>query len=431
MEIQQIRRKAESGDPEAQYRLSQICLRNQDLDGMNRWLARSGAQEFPDALDALGNSFEKGIGNVRDYNKALEYYNRAMLTGSGQAAYRKAELLYKSQQGPAQEGLVCDLLMTAAEADYIPALRAVGYLTLLQNFHSDLAIDCMRRASVLGDPVSSFNLAWYLPRCSTDPEVKKESMWWLQRAEAAKYPFAAAVLAAKQGLSAAPPPSSEPITGKGVNFSLYPEAQNVARVAINQDPAITLYQQVLNIVDCAYLMFHSMPYLRRAEVIIPGSQKDKMVSDVRTSSSTFLPFENVDIIARHIELKIIRETGENLRTSEPMSILRYAPGEYYRPHVDYFDPKLNVSRELLKDGGQRTASAVTYLSVPSAGGSTSFPRLNLTVPPLPGATLWFRNCDADGQVDKRSLHAGETIERGEKWVMTKWFREKATPYLEY
>ena len=117
-------------------------------------------------------------------------------------------------------------------------------------------------------------------------------------------------------------------------------------------------------------------------------------------------------------------------SSEPMSILCYAPGEYYRPHVDFFDPKLKVSKQLLQDGGQRTASAVTILTAPSQGGGTSFPRLNLTVPAVTGGTLWFRNCDVGGQVDERTLHAGDTVEKGEKWVVTKWFREKPTRYLE-
>ena len=156
-----------------------------------------------------------------------------------------------------------------------------------------------------------------------------------------------------------------------------------------------------------------------------------MVSDVRTNMSTYLPFGVVDIIARYIELKIIRETGEDLMSSEPMSILHYAPGQYYRPHVDYFDPKLTVSKGMMDDGGQRTASAVTYLRAPTAGGGTSFPRLNLSVPALAGSTLWFRNCREDGQVDDRSLHGGDPVEQGEKWVVTKWFREKPTKYLEF
>jgi hypothetical protein len=53
------------------------------------------------------------------------------------------------------------------------------------------------------------------------------------------------------------------------------------------------------------------------------------------------------------------------------------------------------------------------------------------VPALAGSTLWFRNCREDGQVDERSLHGGDPVEQGEKWVVTKWFRVKPTKYLEF
>jgi prolyl 4-hydroxylase len=72
---------------------------------------------------------------------------------------------------------------------------------------------------------------------------------------------------------------------------------------------------------------------------------------------------------------------------------------------------------------------VTYLAVPEAGGGTSFPNLGLTVPPSFGGTLWFRNSDDNGTIDKRSLHAGDTVIAGNKWVVTKWFRERPTSYL--
>ena len=206
--------------------------------------------------------------------------------------------------------------------------------------------------------------------------------------------------------------------------------QSRCRPASVPVPEISVFPSVLSIVDCAYLMYLSKPHLKRAEVIKPDGTRESMVSQVRTSSSTYLPFGIVDIISRCVESKILQAVGENLETSEPMSILRYAPGQYYRPHVDYFSPNLEISRSLLEDGGQRTASAVTYLSVPVSGGHTDFPRLKLSVPPLPGATLWFRNCRADGSVDERSLHAGEAVERGEKWVVTKWFRQRKTSYLE-
>jgi prolyl 4-hydroxylase len=432
MENQRVREKADAGHPEAQFLLSQICRKNRDLEGMIHWLLLASAKKLPDALDALGHCYEKGFGVPRDFVEALGHYDRAIQRGSGQAAYHKAELLYKSQQGPAREGPIRELLTKAAEADFVPALRAIAYLSMQQASSRKLAIDCLRRAAQRGDPVSGFNLAWCLLQGWDGDGSQQEAALWLERAKSANYPFAENLLSSLQGVRAAPLRDVPERRIKfGAIFQVYPEVQEAKQLVLSADPAITVFKEVLNVIDCAYLIFLSRPYMRRAAVIDPGSQKNGMVSQVRTSMSTYLPFEIVDIISRFAELKIIQQVGEDLSSSEPMSILCYAPGQYYRPHVDYFNPKLQVSKKLLEDGGQRTASAITYLAVPSAGGSTSFPRLNLAVPPLAGGTLWFRNCLEDGRVDDRSLHAGETVEQGEKWVVTKWFRERPTRYLEY
>ena len=355
-QLEQIRAKAESGNPESQFLLSQICLQNGDVDGMVNWLREASARGVPDAHTALGHCHERGMGIERDVEAALALYDAALALGSVPAAYRKAELLYKSRQGPDNEDDIRDLLGRAAAAGFEPASRTIHYL------------------------------------------------------------------AAQAGL---------PGAGLSATVALYPEPRDPERREYSGDPPIAVYGQVLDAGDCAYLANLSRPYLRHSDVIDPESQKDGMVSGVRTSSGTFLPFELVDIVARYIELKIVPAAGEDLERSEPMSILRYKPGEYYRPHYDYFDPKLKVSKALLEDGGQRTASAVTYLSIPTKGGGTSFPQLRLTIPPSPGATLWFKNCDADGNPDARSLHAGDTVIEGEKWVVTKWFREKQTHYAEF
>ena len=432
MQIQQLRARAEQGQPESQFLLSQICHQDRDLEGMVHWLLQASAKKLPDALDALGHCYEKGEGLPRDFVAALAHYDRAVQGGSSAAAYRKGELLYKSQQGPANESLIRDLLVTAAAADFVPALRVVGYLAMQHASSRNLGMNCLRRAAQGGDPVSSFNLGWCLLQGWGGADAEGEAVQCLQRAATVQYPCAETLLAPLQGVQLAPHSQlpQERIEW-GASFSLYPESRSVDHQVLSADPAITLFKDVLNIVDCAYLIFLSRPYLKRADVIDPGSKKAGMVSDVRTNMSTYIPFGMVDIIARYVELKIIRETSEDLMSSEPMSILHYAPGQYYRPHVDYFDPKLTVSKGLLEDGGQRTASAITYLAAPLVGGGTSFPRLNLSVPPSAGSTLWFRNSREDGQVDDRSLHGGDPVVQGEKWVVTKWFRVSPTRYLEF
>ena len=433
-QMQQIVADAEAGKPDAQFLLSQICLQDGDLDNMLRWLHQASANKHPDAIGALGQCFERGQGVAQDLPRALEHYDQAIAAGAKIAALQKAQLLHKSKSGVKNSRLIRELLVDAAKADVVPALRTVGYLAMQNGSNRTLAIDCLRRAAELGDPVSSFNLGWCLLQGYSDDKASGEARHWLQHAATANYPYAATLLASIDiGQSVLSAPSSVQNIQFGKEFALYPKDADVERKVISADPPIALLQDVLDLVDSAYLMFVSRPYLQRAAVIDPDDidgGKKGMVSNVRTSMSTYIPFELVDVISRYIELKIIGAADEELICSEPMSILCYAPGEFYRPHFDFFNPRLEIAKKLMQDGGQRTASAITYLSAPTAGGGTSFPNLSLTVPAATGSTLWFRNCSADGQVDQRSLHAGDTVEAGEKWVVTKWFREKPTSYLK-
>ncbi|MGB5335345.1 MAG: hypothetical protein WBN07_06980 [Woeseiaceae bacterium] len=55
MQIEQILAKANDGQAQAQFLLSQICLQKQDLDGMVQWLRRASEQGLASALDALGH----------------------------------------------------------------------------------------------------------------------------------------------------------------------------------------------------------------------------------------------------------------------------------------------------------------------------------------------------------------------------------------
>ena len=421
---------AEDGKPDAQFRLSQVCHQNGDFDKMVHWLKQASASQHPDAMGVLGHCYEHGQSVSQDLAKALDQYSDAVAAGAKMPAFQKAQLLYKASTGPDQKETIRQLLIEAAQADIVPALRTIGYLALQHSSSMQLALDCLRRAAALGDTVSMFNLGWLLMQDQNHQDLLGESKYWLQQAAAANYPFAMSQLESNKAAASAPKVSHSNDIQFAAPFGLFPDDPEAVSKEISADPEIVLYQDVLNVVDCAYLMFVSGPHLQRASVINPQGDQQGMVSNVRTSMSTYIPFELVDIMSRYIELKIVLAAGEELDFSEPMSILRYAQGEYYRPHFDFFNPNLDAAELLLKDGGQRVASAVTYLSAPLVGGGTSFPNVNVTVPAQQCSSLWFRNCSRDGEIDPRSLHAGDTVHVGEKWVVTKWFREKPTSYLK-
>ena len=75
-------------------------------------------------------------------------------------------------------------------------------------------------------------------------------------------------------------------------------------------------------------------------------------------------------------------------------------------------------------GGQRTWTAMIYLSAVEAGGETHFPQCEFMVPPVEGMILIWNNMTRDGAPNRFSLHAARPVERGTKYVVTKWFRER-------
>ena len=62
------------------------------------------------------------------------------------------------------------------------------------------------------------------------------------------------------------------------------------------------------------------------------------------------------------------------------------------------------------------------------GGETWFPRLDRGASPPPRALLRFNNLDEHGEPLRASLHEGRPVTSGEKWLLSKWVRQHATPY---
>jgi prolyl 4-hydroxylase len=422
---QRLHADANRGIPEAQLLLSQMLFREHDLPGMLHWLSLASQSNLPAANEALAYCYETGRAVTRSYSQALALYSLAAEQGLARAAYRKAEILYKSRGQVSHLDEVLELLTASAEGSFTPAWRTLGYLASQSEAHHSFAVQALEIAATEGDIPAAFSLGLLLRE--TSPGTAGH---WLQKATAAGYPLADLLSQALPVENFEEPavPSAVPAIPR--DLPLLPTTE-VSGESISTDPIIEAFDHALDAADCAHLISLALPHMQRADVIDPGGNKTGHTSEVRTNSSTYLSFSQVDIMARFAELKIVQASGHALCDSEPMSILRYSPGEYYQPHYDYFSPTLAVSRKHLAEGGQRVASAVTCLYEPDGGGGTSFPNLHIAVPAKLGRTLYFRNCTGEGDPDPRTLHAGDPVQVGQKWAVTKWFRQRDANYLEH
>ena len=116
-------------------------------------------------------------------------------------------------------------------------------------------------------------------------------------------------------------------------------------------------------------------------------------------------------------LGIAPEQGETIQGQ------RYAPGQHFRAHHDYFFETQSYWQKVREQGGQRTWTAMVYLNDVEEGGATWFPQAGFRVAPKRGLLLAWNNMAPDGSPNILTLHEGMPVVRGVKYIITKWFRE--------
>lgn len=134
--------------------------------------------------------------------------------------------------------------------------------------------------------------------------------------------------------------------------------------------------------------------------------------------------DSSDPFIRMIERRIDDFLGIDPDFGEVVQGQRYEPGQQFRAHFDYFDTSAAYWPTEVKRGGQRSWTAMGYLSAVEAGGATEFPKVPISVPPQKGALLVWNNMGPGGKPNPLTLHAGMPVERGVKYIVTKWYRAR-------
>jgi prolyl 4-hydroxylase len=142
----------------------------------------------------------------------------------------------------------------------------------------------------------------------------------------------------------------------------------------------------------------------------------------RTSETCDLPAHLP--AARQIEAMLTELSDIDPAFGEPLQGQRYAEGQEFKPHTDYFAPDGRDFQKYCALSGNRTWTFMVYLNDVTAGGATRFKLLDKTFQPEAGKLLCWNNRFADGGVNHATLHHGMRVRKGVKYVITKWYRER-------
>jgi prolyl 4-hydroxylase len=186
------------------------------------------------------------------------------------------------------------------------------------------------------------------------------------------------------------------------------------------NPRVVVFGDLLSDEECDALIEAAKPRLARSMTVQTKTGGEE-VNDDRTSNGMFFQRGENDLI-RRIEERIARLVNWPVENGEGLQVLHYRPGAEYKPHFDYFDPKEPGTPTILKRGGQRVGTLVMYLAEPEKGGGTTFPDAHLEVYPKRGHGVFFSYERAHPST--KTLHGGAPVIAGEKWIATKWLRER-------
>jgi prolyl 4-hydroxylase len=186
------------------------------------------------------------------------------------------------------------------------------------------------------------------------------------------------------------------------------------------EPRLVVFGDLLSPEECAGLMAQAEPRMKRSETV-DRRTGGVQVDEARTSRGMFFHRAENELTTR-IEKRIAALLNWPAENGEGLQILHYRPGAEYEQHYDYFDPTDTGTPALLKHGGQRVASLIMYLNTPEHGGATTFPDVGVEVMPQQGNAVFFSY--AEPSPSTKTLHAGAPVVGGEKWIATKWLRER-------
>jgi len=155
---------------------------------------------------------------------------------------------------------------------------------------------------------------------------------------------------------------------------------------------------------------------------IVGDSGGGFKSSSRTSSTGWLSRRRSPILetmsrrfADVLGIDEARLTTQEL--AEDLQVVRYEHTQRYNPHHDFRDGSGGGY-------GQRFLTLLLYVEVPEGGGHTAFPKAfdgrGMKVKPPRGSAVLFYSMLPDGNGDDLSLHGGDPVSSGEKWVCNLW-----------
>ena len=420
--LEELQTRAQAGEADAQVDLARTLDQQGQSEQAARWLKAAVAGGSTEGVALLGVWELLGHNVESNHRSGIALLTNAAKRGDETACCFMATLHAAGFAAEANWRTACEWLIAAAKLGNDRALVQLALLS--DDSETELRVRLLYAAAARGSAIAPY----FLGRTSLalqGANTQQAGQVWMGIAAARGNPCAARFA---QPLPGVPPLAAGPELPmefwERVAAAFAPERFLTRANAVVQgpDPPILTATGLLPPALCDYLVGLAAPLMQRAEVndVSEGSR----VHQMRTNWQTRFGITNTDVIGVLAARRVAELAGEPFENQEDTMILRYRPGEAYEEHFDFVDPRVPAFAHELATQGQRIATVLIYLNDGYSGGETNFPKVGWRVRGGQGDALAFRSVTANGEPDLRTLHAGLPPRDGEKWILSKWIRDR-------
>ena len=210
--------------------------------------------------------------------------------------------------------------------------------------------------------------------------------------------------------------------GRGATAQIHADDAEVRILARGAGPNLALLGDVMTPAECQQLIDLARPRLEPSQVVDPQTGAN-VTASYRNSMGMFFRLEETPFIAR-LDRRLSAVMNFPRAHGEGLQVLCYGEGGMTAPHFDYLLPTNAANESSIARSGQRVSTLLVYLNQVAGGGETVFPHVGFMVTPQAGNGVYFESSNSLGQLDRQSFHAGRPVTKGEKWVVTKWMRQR-------
>lgn len=292
--------------------------------------------------------------------------------------------------------LIVNQLATQNEPGSVFMLAEMRWRGLMVSQDPVQARELYRRASDLGHESAAVNYTNLLANGVAGPRDWPTALQRL-RNEARRDPRRRLTLAVLEKMK---------LTPEGDPQSL------AERKELSASPDVTLFPSIFTAAECDYLMQAANAGYEPSTVF--DSQGRLQRDTIRTSDGSTIHWLIEDPAVHALNRRLGAASGSSAEQGEAIQILRYRPGQQYRPHLDFVRASEN----------QRVLTALVYLNHNYKGGETCFVKTGLKVKGRKGDAIVFRNAGPDRRPDPMSEHAGLPVTSGTKYLASRWIREQ-------